>query len=149
MPNISMWIVWLILLVVFLIIEAATLGLATIWCAAGCLVAMVLDLVGCSTTVQLIAMIAVSVICFVICMIWIKPMIDQRRMTAKEPTNADRVIGHEGIVIKTIDPIDGKGQVKVIGQTWSAKSGKSIPEGASIKVVGMEGVKLIVEEKNS
>ena len=146
--NISMWIVWLILMIVFLVIEAATLGLATIWCAAGCLVALILDLLGFSTTIQLVSMIVVSLICFVVCMIWIKPIIDNKITSRREPTNADRVLGHEGIVIKTIDPIDGKGQVKVIGQTWSAKASRSIPEGAKIRVTGMEGVKLIVEEMN-
>ena len=143
----QMWILWLILLIVFVIVEAATLGLATIWFAVGAGVAMVMDLLGASVTAQIITMLAVSAVCFVICFIWIKPIIDRRGRGAT-PTNADRVIGQEGIVIKDLDAIEGKGQVKVMGQVWSAKADKTISEGTRVRVISMEGVKLKVEEIN-
>ena len=142
----NMWILWLILTVVFAVIEAATLGLTTVWCAIGSAVAAVLAMCGAPVAVQLIAMVAVSVVCFIICMIWIKPKLDAKHRLNVEPTNADRVLGKEGIVIKAIDPIEGKGQVKVIGQTWSAKADRQIEEGKKIRVKSMEGVKLVVEE---
>lgn len=142
----NMWILWLVLTVVFAIIEAATLGLTTVWCAIGSAVAMVMDLCGAPVAAQLTVMVIVSIVCFIICMIWIKPKLDEKHRLNVEPTNADRVLGKEGIVIKTIDPMEGKGQVKVIGQTWSAKSDRLIEEGRKIRVTGMEGVKLIVEE---
>ena len=145
--GIPMWVIWVVLTVVFLIIEAITLGLTTIWCAVGSGVAAVLALCGFSETVQLVAMVVVSVICFVICMIWVKPMLDAKHKRELEPTNADRVIGKEGVVIKTIDPIEGKGQVKVMGQIWSAKADGTIEEGTKIKVVSMEGVKVVVEKE--
>lgn len=145
MFGLDMWIVWAILMAVFLVVEAFTLGLTTIWCAAGCLVAGIMDFFGAPLTAQIIVMVAVSVICFVICIVLIRPMIDVKSKT-KEPTNADRVIGQEAIVIKAIDPIDGKGQVKVMGQVWSAKASVEIPEKARVKIVSMEGVKLVVEE---
>jgi membrane protein implicated in regulation of membrane protease activity len=141
----EMWMLWLILTVVFAVIEAATLGLTTVWCAIGSAVAAVMALLGAPVSAQLITMIVVSVVCFIICMIWIKPKLDAKHKTA-EPTNADRTIGQEGVVIKTIDPLEGKGQVKVIGQVWSAKADKTISEGAKVRVKAMEGVKLIVEE---
>ena len=141
----EMWVLWLILTVVFAVIEAATLGLTTVWCAIGSAVAAVMAMFGAPVAAQLITMIVVSVVCFIICMIWIKPKLDAKHKLA-EPTNADRVIGQEGIVIKAIDPIEGKGQVKVIGQTWSAKSNKAIAEGTKVKVTALEGVKIIVEE---
>ncbi|SEV96466.1 Membrane protein implicated in regulation of membrane protease activity [Ruminococcaceae bacterium KH2T8] len=144
--NVDMWVVWLVLMVIFLIIEAATLGITTVWCAAGCLVAAIMDLLGAPVGAQVIAMIAVSVVCFIACLIWIRPMFDAKHKRELSPTNADRVLGHEGIVIKTIDPMDGKGQIKVLGQVWSAKADKVIEEGSKVKVLSMEGVKLIVEE---
>ena len=42
--------------------------------------------------------------------------------------------------------VTGKGQIKVLGQVWSAKADKVIDEGSKVKVLSMEGVKLIVEE---
>ena len=143
---VEMWIVWLILMAVFLVIEAFTLGLTTVWCAAGCLVAAIMDLCGASHTAQLVAMVVVSIICFIICIIWIKPQLDKKNAESRVPTNADRLFGKEGVVIKTIDPIDGKGQVKVMGQIWSAKASRNIPEGSRIRVMNVEGVKLFVEK---
>lgn len=147
MPE--MWIIWLILMVVALIVEAMTLGLATIWLAAGCLVAAILDLVGCSTGIQIIAMVVVTIITFIICIIWIKPKIDRAARNKKTATNADRFLGQEGIVIVDIDPIEGKGQVKVMGQVWSAKAVKPIPKDTKVIVKNMEGVKLLVEAINA
>ncbi|MCR5529528.1 MAG: NfeD family protein [Saccharofermentans sp.] len=144
--TISMWIVWLILMVAFLIVEAVTLGITTVWCAAGCLVAAIMDLLGAPVAAQVIAMIIVSVVCFVACLIWIRPAIDAKHSGKTDPTNADRVIGKEGVVIKAIDPMAGQGQIKVLGQVWSAKADKAISEGAKVKVLSMEGVKLIVKE---
>ena len=143
--NIPMWVVWLILVIIFAAIEAATLGLATVWFAIGAGVAMVMDLCGAPVVAQVITMIVVSIISFIVCFIWIRPKID-RKGKVVEPTNADRVIGQEGIVIKAINPIDGKGQIKVMGQVWSAKAESPIEENSKVKVLSMEGVKLVVEE---
>ncbi len=145
MFNIPMWVIWLVLLIVSLAIEAATMGLTTVWCAAGCLVALILDLCHVDVIVQIIVMVAVTVVSFIICIIWIKPMVDARRMGKIQPTNADRVIGQEGVVIKAIDPVAGKGQIKVVGQVWSAKCGVPVEEGAKVKVLSLEGVKAVVE----
>ena len=145
MFNIPMWIIWLILLVISLVIEAATMGLTTVWCAVGCLVALIMDLCHADVVVQIVVMAIVTVVSFVVCIIWIKPIVDARRMGKIQPTNADRVIGHEGVVIVAIDPVAGKGQVKVDGQIWSAKCGVSVEEGAKVKVLALEGVKAVVE----
>ena len=143
--TVPMWVIWLILLVISLIIEAATMGLTTVWCAVGCLVGIILDLCHVDVMIQIIAMIVVTVISFIVCIIWIKPMVDARRMGKIQPTNADRVIGHEGVVIKTIDPVAGKGQIKVDGQIWSAKCEVSVEEGEKVRVLSLEGVKAVVE----
>ncbi len=142
----DMWIIWLILMVAAIVVEAATLGLTTVWLAVGCLAAAVLDLCGASVGTQIIVMLAVTVLTFIVCIIWIKPKFDNMARQKKEATNADRLIGQEGIVIKDIDPIEAKGQVKVAGQIWSAKAPRPIVEGTKVRVKGLEGVKLKVEE---
>jgi carbon starvation protein CstA len=106
----------------------------------------ILALLGAPVPAQLASMVIVSVVCFIVCMIWIKPKLDERHRMNAEHTNADRVLGKEGIVIKTIDPLAGVGQVKVIGQVWSAKADTVIDEGTLVTVRSMEGVKLIVEK---
>lgn len=140
----NMWVLWLILTIAFAVVEAATLGLTTVWCAVGSFVAMVADFFGASSPVQLVIFVVVSVVFFIISMIWLKPQLDKRQKLQFKPTNADRVLGQEGVVIKDIDPIAGVGQIKVMGQVWSAKSDRKISEGSSVKVISMEGVKLVV-----
>ena len=141
----SSWIIWLIVFIVMLIIEAATTALATVWFAAGALVAMIMDLCGAPLNLQIIVMAAVSVVTFAICMIWIRPKLESLRRANVQRTNADRLIGMEGVVIVPVNPLEGKGQVKVEGQVWSAKAERSITEGTKVKIMAIEGVKLIVD----
>ena len=143
---IPMWLLWLILTIVFMIVEAVTLGLTTAWCALGSFVAMILALCGLSTNVQIVVMLVVTIVSFIVSMIWIKPQVDKLTRKSKNPTNADRIIGQEGVVIKAINSVDGVGQVKVMGQVWSAKAAKDFAEGTKVKVISFEGVKIVVEE---
>lgn len=142
---ISWWIIWLIIAVIMLVIEIVTTGLATLWFAIGAVVAMIMDLCGASVASQIIAMAAISAVCFVVCMIWVKPKLESLRKKNVQKTNADRLIGREGVVIVPFNSTEGKGQVKVDGQIWSAKSGEDYTEGTKVTVKAIEGVKLVVE----
>lgn len=145
----AMWILWLVIMIIFIVIEGITLGLTTIWCAAGSLAAAVLAFFGAPVWLQIVVMVAVSVLFFFICLKWIRPQLDSRRRPKETATNADRLIGEEGVVIKDINTLEAKGQVKVRGQVWSARtedSKGSIPEGAKVRILRIEGVKLLVEE---
>ena len=142
---ISWWILWLIIAVIMLVIEIVTTGLATLWFAIGAVVAMIMDLCGASVASQIIAMAAISAVCFVVCMIWVKPKLESLRKKNVQKTNADRLIGREGVVIVPFNSTEGKGQVKVDGQIWSAKSGEDYTEGTKVTVKAIEGVKLVVE----
>ena len=144
--GIPMWLFWVILMGVFLVIEAAFAGLTTIWCAAGCLVAAILAACGVPIWIQISVMVLVSVALFILFIVWIKPNMKDIKKINKEPTNADRVLGQEGIVIESIDPIEAKGQIKVMGQVWSASSDKKIAVDAKVVVTDIQGVKLIVKQ---
>lgn len=139
------WIFWLAFVIVFLLIEAATVNMTTIWFAAGCLVALVLDFLGASPTVQFIVMIIVSATLLMYFLLYIKPRLynGKHKIVA---TNADRIIGSEVIVIEQIDPIAGRGQIKVGGQVWSAvsESGKIIEKDTRVEVLSIRGVKAVV-----
>ena len=142
---ISWWVVWLVIAIIMLVIEVVTTGLATIWFAVGALVAMVMDLCGAPLVAQIAVMAGVSIICFVLCMIWIKPKLESLRKKNIQRTNADRLIGKDGIVIVPLNRTEGKGQVKIDGQVWSAKADTDIAEGIKVTVKAIEGVKLVVE----
>ena len=142
---VSMWVIWLAIAVVMFIIEAVTTGLATLWFGIGALVAMIMDLCGASVPAQVIVMAIVSIVCFVLCMIWVRPKLESLRKKNIQRTKADRLIGKEGVVIVPLNNTEGKGQVKVDGQIWSAKAEADIAEGIRVTVKAIEGVKLVVE----
>ena len=106
---------------------------------------MIMDLCGASFASQIIVMAVISAVCFAVCMIWIRPKLESLRKKNIQHTNADRLIGREGIVIVPLNATEGKGQVKVDGQIWSAKADTDIAEGVKVTVRSIEGVKLVVE----
>ena len=65
-------------------------------------------------------------------------------------TNVESLIGRQAIVISEINNIEGIGQINTGGMEWSARSSYHnvvIPAGAVVTVLGVDGVKLIVEER--
>ena len=138
--------IWLGLTIIFAIAEAATAQLTTIWFAAGSLAAMILSIVGVkSITVQIITFAAVSLITLIATRPLVKKIIHKK----VEPTNADRNIGETGFVTEEICNISGKGTVNIKGVIWTARSADDeqiIPEGELVKVIKIEGVKVIVNK---
>ena len=66
--------------------------------------------------------------------------------TKVQPTNLDMCIGQQALVTERISNLDGTGQAKLRGTVWTARSsdGAVIEPGALVKVLSIEGVKLIV-----
>lgn len=143
--GIDTWIIWLLLTVFLIIIELVSHMLLTIWFVLGGVAAMIAALLGASTAVQILVFIFVSAVTVAIG--WRnrdKLNIGTFHRTA---TNADRLIGRTGIVSIPIDILQGQGQVKVGGMVWSAVTHdeKVIPVGSRVRVLAIQGVKLIVE----
>lgn len=134
---------WLVLLVAFAIIEAATVQLVSVWFAVGALGALAAVFAHADFKVQLAVFIAVSLLSFVLT----RPLVKKFTKSGIQSTNADRCIGKTAVVIEEIDNLNAKGQVKVNGNIWSARSsdGSVIPENTLVKVLKIEGVKVIVE----
>lgn len=145
MPEISMPFVWIAVAVVLGIIEAVTVSLISIWFAVGAAAAVIPAFLGAEIWVQIIVFLAVSAVCFIFTRKFFKDVIKVK----KQPTNADSIIGTDGIVTAAIDNLEGLGKVYISGLTWSAKSfdGSEIPEGAVVTVKKIEGATLIVEIK--
>ncbi|MBD5097960.1 MAG: NfeD family protein [Clostridiales bacterium] len=136
-------IVWLALLLLFAVSEAVTVGLTSIWFAAGALVALIAALLGGPLWIQITLFLAVSLLCLAA----VRPLAKRHLNDRVEPTNADRVIGEEAQVTEDIDNIHGKGAVIIRGMTWSARSENDsiIAAGARVRVLRIEGVKVFVE----
>ena len=142
--SVSMAVIWLALAVIFLIIEAITVGLATIWFAAGAFAAFVLSLLNVPVLAQVVIFLAVS--CCLL--VFTRKIFVEKLRTGSESTNVDALIGETGIVTEEIRPLT-VGQVKINGQVWSAlgKDDETIEKDRLVKVIAIEGVKLIVLPK--
>ena len=139
----NMSIVWLVLMVLLLIVEAATAGLTCIWFALGALAALISALFGAQLWLQFAWFIVVSVVT-----LWFtRPLAIKYLNSRKVATNADRVVGAEGVVTEPIDNLAGTGAVKLEGKEWTARcdSGVNIAKDAVVIVKRIEGVKLIVD----
>ena len=136
-------IMWLALLVIFAASEAVTVGLTSIWFAAGAMMALIAALLGGPLWLQLTLFLAVSLLC----MLAVRPLARRHLNNTVIPTNADRVIGAEAQVTQDIDNIHGRGTVVIRGMTWSARSedGGAITAGTLVRVLRIEGVKVFVE----
>ena len=137
-----MKIVWLVTAIVLAIIEASTVNLVTIWFIASALVALLLAYLGVSTYIQ----IAVFVILGVVLLIFTRKPLEKLLKKTKQKTNADRVLDMTGVVTKEITE-EESGEVKVDGKKWTAISKQNIKEGSKVKILKIDGVKLIVEEE--
>ena len=135
-------IVWLILTVVFLIAEAATVTVISLWFAAGSLAAMVTALLGGGIWLQTGVFLVVSAIALTA----LRPLVRKFLTPKLTATNVDSVIGSVGIVTADIDNIACTGQVKLNGMEWTARStsGTPIPAGSRVAVDRIEGVKVFV-----
>ena len=136
-------IIWLALLLIFAGAEAVSVGLTSVWFAAGSLCALIAALLGAPLWIQITLFLVVSVLC----LLAVRPLARRHLNSKVEPTNADRVIGQQAQVTEDIDNIRGKGAVVIRGVDWSARceDGLPVPAGSLVRVLRIEGVKVFVE----
>ncbi len=141
--NIPDYLLWLGLVIVFGIVEAATMGLTSIWFAVGALAAMVSAVCHAPLWLQIAVFVVVSGVA-----VWLtRGKVQNQFNQGREATNADRILGHVGVVQEAIDNQKAVGLVKVDGTLWTARSvsGEPIPAETEVVVLYIEGVKAMVE----
>jgi len=139
----TMVIIWLIIIVAFVVAEAATTQLVSIWFVPGSVAALILAGINAKLWLQILAFAVFAVALLILA----RPAVSRYIGGRVVPTNLDRAIGQTALVIEDIG--DGVvGQVKVNGLVWSAVSTQDslIKKGEHVTVKAIEGVKLIVEE---
>lgn len=133
---------WLAMIVVFLMVEASTVTLVSLWFAAGSLAAMLVALTGAGIGFQ----VTIFVIVAAVCLTALRPLVRKHIKPKLTKTNVDAVVGTTGLVTTPIDNVSAVGQVKLGAMYWTARSasGDPIAEGTLVKVERIEGVKAIV-----
>ncbi len=135
--------IWLGLMAIFLIVEAACpCHLISVWFAAGSLAAVLVSLLGGAVWLQVAVFLVVS--CGLLAALW--PLVRKFLKPKLTATNVDSVIGSTGLVTVAIDNVNAVGQVKLGGMEWTARStsGDPIPTGNRVRVDRIEGVKVFV-----
>ena len=137
-----MWQFWIILAGIFFVIEMATIGFLVFWFGVGALIAMVVSLFTSNIAIQT----AVFVFSSTLLLFFTRPFVNKFSKEETVQTNAYSIIGKRGIVVKDIDPISGKGQVKIGTEIWSAKSfdDRKIEKGLEVEILEIDGVKAVV-----
>ena len=135
-------IVWLVMMIIFLIAEAATVTMVSLWFAAGSLAALLISLLGGGWVLQVVAALVVSA-ALLACL---RPVARKHFTPGLTKTNVDAVIGSRGYVTTPIDNISATGTVKLGAMEWTARSssGAPIAAGTLVKVDKIEGVKVFV-----
>lgn len=136
-------VVWLILLILFAGMEAATAGLVSVWFAVGAAAALLTSLATGSLLIQTIVFLAVSLLA----LLALRPLTRKFVNPKIVPTNFDRIIGATAVVTEEIDNLKGRGAVTIGGVTWTARAeqpDRIIPAGTAVQVLWIEGVKVFV-----
>lgn len=140
---VSASLLWIALAVIFAVVEAFTLGLNTIWFAIGAVVASVVSMAGGSGLLQIIVFLGVSILL----LYFTRPLAVKKLKIGSEKTNVDTLPGQTAIITEDITPYN-TGQAKVQGQIWTAISAgaeNTLEKGETVRILRVEGVKLVVE----
>jgi len=135
-----LWI-WLGIFIVALFLEFATSDMVSIWFALAAVPSFILALFNVHVVVQIVLFVVVAILLLVLT----RPVVMKYFKTNEIKTNVDAVIGTTATVIAKITP-DTIGLVKIRSIDWSAISHQTIEVGEKVRILDVEGVKLIVEK---
>lgn len=138
---------WLALVIVLLLIEIATVGLTCIWAAGGALIALLLNIMHVPFIWQVVAFFVVTALL----LYFTRPFAIKMLNSRTEKTNYESVIGKVVRVEERVDNLSQTGRASVDGQEWTVRSvsDEEIYEvGELVKIVNVEGVKLIVKRES-
>ena len=102
-------ILWLVLMVMFLLLEAGTVAVVSLWFAAGSLAAMIVSFLGGAFWLQVAVFLATAGVLLAA----LRPLVRKYFTPKLTKTNVDSVIGSTGLVTVAIDNVSAVGQVKL------------------------------------
>lgn len=145
LSGLELNLIWLGLFIILIVIELFTVGLTTIWFAAGALAALAANALGAGLVVQIIIFLAVSCVLLIFTRPWAAKHLNRKCIR----TNYEGKIGKVIRITQKVDNLEQTGASIVDGQEWSVRSksdSETLDTGALAKVVDVSGVKLIVEK---
>ncbi len=145
----SDWMIWLILAAVLIVIELLTNTFAAFCLVGGCVVALIMALIGLGLEVQIAGAVVGTVIAFIAFL----PLIKKQRQAKSHSgyqSNMDALIGRTATVTEPIQE-SKPGRVKIDGDNWQVITADKSPiaTGEQVKVVGYDSIILTVERIRS
>jgi membrane protein implicated in regulation of membrane protease activity len=147
------WIVWLVVILIFITIEMASLELTFLMLAIGSVGGLIAGLLGAPWWLQLV----VAAVLSMALLLGIKPPLIRalRKGADPAPSNIDALLGLQGRVISSINETGG--QVRLAnGETWTARlssvtAQRVVEPGERVLVTAIEGATAVVvpEERNA
>ena len=139
----TMGVIWLIGIIVFMVLEGVSYQIVSVWFAAGAIGGLLAYVCGAPIWLQITIFIVLSLVMLAA----LRPLSVKLLSKNRIRTNAESLVGKSVLITQDVDNINGTGQGKVEGMTWTVRSdtGENIPSGEVAKILRIEGVKLIVE----
>lgn len=140
-----MMVFWLVLTILCVVVEIATVGLVSIWFAGGALIACFLAIAEIHVIIQWSVFLLVSLAL----VIFTRPLAERSLNKNRTKTNYEGIIGKVVRVTERIDNINETGTALVNGQEWTARAESDnivFEQGEVAQVVNIAGVKLIVKK---
>jgi membrane protein implicated in regulation of membrane protease activity len=137
--------VWLVFVIAFIVGELVSVGLTSIWFAAGALIALFGAMVGAPLWVQILLFFAVSLVCLYAT----RPLANRFINRNVQSTNAESLIGQEIRITERVSNLDQTGTAVVNGQEWTVRTADDsdiLEAGELARITAISGVKLIVEK---
>lgn len=140
------WIAWLVLMLLFLVIEMLTLDLTFLMLSIGGLAGLGSDLLGAPLWLQVIVAAAVAAIL----LFTLRPPLLRRLRRGEDlrPSNVDALIGLDGRVLATVS--HGSGQVQLAnGDIWTARTDApgQLEPGVRVRVARIDGATAYVSPR--
>lgn len=135
-------VIWALLIVLSVVVEASTMGLVAVWFMPGALVALILSFFHVNLAWQVVAFVGVSVLMTVLGLRWVRPKMRKKAYA----TNAMSLIGQEALVVEKVDRLAGTGAARISGMVWTVRAADEAEEinvGDVVMVEAIQGNKLI------
>jgi membrane protein implicated in regulation of membrane protease activity len=137
-------VIWLVVALVLVGVELATLAFIALYLAVGAVGAGIASLAGAELPLQVLVFAVVAIGSLVLTR---KPLMRSLGKTPAVVSNAPTVLGKRAVVTVAVDAGPGqRGQVRVGTEYWSARSEDENPiaSGTTVEVAGIDGVALVV-----
>lgn len=138
-------ITWIVIGVIFLIIEITAPAFFYMWFGIGAFVAAVS-----AVWLNFLWQLSIFLVSSAVLLALTRPFARKiQKYESPKKIHLEDIVGKEAVVVETIDNTAGKGIVKVNGDMWRAFSSDDsqvIEKGEKVKILRVEGAHLVVEK---